>query len=94
MKLRFDYSFPETIVYTVSEIRPESTKLFPWDAVEMSDKEWQDYQICQEAYDKWQSRLAKWMVERVAPTQPEVRPPILGMGRVWDGRSKDEDDGA
>ncbi len=72
MKLRFDYgeTFP---VYTVSEVNPESAKMFVWDAIEMTDKEWQDYQVVSQAYADWQERLGKWTVERVAPSDPKAK---------------------
>jgi hypothetical protein len=43
MKLRLDVDekYP---VYTVHEVSEASTRLFAWDAVEMSDEQWQEYQ--------------------------------------------------
>jgi hypothetical protein len=72
MKLRLDVDekYP---VYTVHEVSEVSTRLFAWDAVEMSETEWQDYQAVAKAWDDWQKRLGKWMVERVPPTQPEAQ---------------------
>jgi hypothetical protein len=110
MKLRLDVNekYP---VYTVHEVSEQSTRLFAWDAIEMSAEEWQDYQAVAKAWDDWQKRLGKWMVERVPPTSGKPEPvfsdlisdaepsdtPLtqyLGSGRVWDGRTKSEDDGA
>jgi hypothetical protein len=93
MKLRLetDEKYP---IFSVREIKDGDTRLFPYEVVELSDKEWQDYQTVVDAYYKWQDKLADLDGVRVEPDQPEFRSPTYGMGRVWDGRTKDEDDGA
>jgi hypothetical protein len=87
LKIEADEKYP---VFDLSE--PTGNEMWPWDAVELSDKEWQDYLVVSEAYDKWQERLYNIKHEVIVPEPPDAKPQYLGNGRVWDGRSQAEDE--
>jgi hypothetical protein len=54
----------------------------------LSDKEWQDFQVVAEAYEKWQARLDLMPRGHIEIERPEPKPQPLGNGLVFDGRSE------
>jgi hypothetical protein len=88
MKLKIDSD--EIPVFWLDE--PTGYEIFDWCAVELSDKEWQDYKVAEDAYAKWQKRLKTMSSSRVATGESKAKPQYLGNGRVWDGRSEADEE--